>query len=213
MAISRENTYPEGAWRNQQGAQRGSVCDLPLYPGDPLTPGVGATKDAKRLAVNEATSLAKIPVLPISYEDATPLLRGLRGPVAPEAWRGALPLSYHLGPGPSTVHLQLEFDWKLTPLYDVIARLPGIERPDEWIFRGNHHDAWVCGADDPVSGTVALLEEARAVAGLAGARMETAADYNLHGLGWRRAGPAWLHRMGRNARRRTPCQSGGLRQQ
>ena len=160
------DTYPGGAWRNENGAQRGSVCDLPLYPGDPLTPGVGATKEAKRLAQSEAPSLAKIPVLPLSYADATPLLRALRGPVAPEAWRGALPFTYHLGPGPATAHLKLEFDWKQTPLYDVIARLPGAELPDEWILRGNHHDAWVCGAEDPISGTVALMEEARVVAGL-----------------------------------------------
>jgi N-acetylated-alpha-linked acidic dipeptidase len=161
------DSYPAGAWRNENGAQRGSVCDLPLYPGDPLTPGIGATKDAKRLSRNEAPSLAKIPVLPISYADATPLLRNLQGSLAPEAWRGALPITYHLGPGPATVHLKLEFDWKQTPLYDVIAQRSGSERPDEWIIRGNHHDAWVCGAEDPVSGTVALMEEARAVAKLA----------------------------------------------
>jgi len=161
------DTYPGGAWRNENGAQRGSVCDIPLYPGDPLTPGVGATKDAKRLPMKEASSLAKIPVLPLSYMDAAPFLRALRGPVAPEPWRGALSLTYHLGPGPAKVHLKLEFDWKRTPLYDVIAKLPGGERPDEWVIRGNHHDAWVCGAEDPVSGTVALMEEARAVAGMA----------------------------------------------
>jgi N-acetylated-alpha-linked acidic dipeptidase len=161
------DTYPADAWRNQNSAQRGSVCDLPLYPGDPLTPGVGATKDAKRLPQSEAPNLAKIPVLPLSYGDATPLLKALRGPVAPEPWRGALPLTYHLGPGPATVHLKLEFDWKQTPLYDVIARLPGSERPNEWVIRGNHHDAWVCGAEDPVSGTVALMEEARILGTLA----------------------------------------------
>ena len=161
------DTYPEGAWRNEHGAQRGSVCDLPLYPGDPLTPGVGATKEAKRLPRSEAPSLAKIPVQPLSYADATPLLRALRGPVAPQAWRGALPLTYHLGPGPATVHLKLEFNWAQTPVYDVIARMAGSERPEEWIIRGNHEDAWVCGAEDPLSGTVALMEEARALAGLA----------------------------------------------
>ncbi|MGH7972152.1 MAG: M28 family peptidase, partial [Limisphaerales bacterium] len=158
--------YPKGAWRSDQGAQRGSVCDMPLYPGDPLTPGVGSTKDAKRLPLDEAPSLAKIPVLPISYADATPLLRALEGPVAPEDWRGALPFTYHLGPGPAKVHLKLEFNWPQAPLYDVIARMPGTSRPDEWVIRGNHQDAWVCGADDPLSGTVALMEEARAVAAL-----------------------------------------------
>ena len=160
------DTYPEGAWRNESGAQRGSVCDLPLYPGDPLTPDIGATKDASRLPLNQAASLAKIPVLPISYGDATPLLKAMRGPVAPESWRGALPLTYHLGPGPAKVHMKLEFNWDQAPLYNVIARLPGKEQPDEWIIRGNHHDAWVFGAEDPVSGTVALMEEARQVGAL-----------------------------------------------
>ena len=157
------DTYPGGAWRNEDGAQRGSVCDLPLYPGDPLTPGVGATDNARRLPQSEAANLARIPVLPISYSDALPLLKALSGPVAPDPWRGALPLTYHIGPGPASVHLQLAFDWKQTPVYDVIGRLPGSGQPEQWVIRGNHHDAWVCGADDPVSGTVALLEEARAV--------------------------------------------------
>lgn len=157
------DVYPNGAWRNENGAQRGSVADMPLYPGDPLTPGVGATKDAKRLAIKDAPTLTKIPVMPISYSDALPLLRALNGPMAPEDWRGALPIPYHLGPGPATVHLKLEFDWRIVPAYDVIAKLRGTERPDEWIIRGNHHDAWVNGAEDPLSGLVAEMEEARAV--------------------------------------------------
>jgi len=157
------DVYPEGPWRSDRGAQRGSVADMPLFPGDPLTPGVGATPEAKRLALKDAPTLTKIPVLPISYADALPLLRALRGPVAPEAWRGALPVTYHLGPGPAKVHLELAFDWKQVPAYDVIARLAGAERPDEWILRGNHHDAWVNGAYDPISGLVALLAEAKAV--------------------------------------------------
>src|SRR5262249_1832078 len=147
----------------ENGAQRGSVADMPLFPGDPLTPGVGATKDAKRLPLKEAPTLTKIPVLPISYADALPLLRALEGPVAPEEWRGALPVTYHLGPGPAVVHLKLAFDWKLVPCQDVIATMRGADYPDEWVIRGNHHDAWVCGADDPVSGTGGLMEEARAV--------------------------------------------------
>jgi N-acetylated-alpha-linked acidic dipeptidase len=163
----RGDVYPKGAWRSEYGAQRGSVADMPLYPGDPLTPGIGATADAKRLAREDAPTLTKIPVLPISYADALPLLRSLGGPMAPEAWRGALPIPYHLGPGPARVRLKLEFDWKLVPAYDVIARLPGAERPDQWILRGNHHDAWVNGADDPVSGLVAMLEEARVIGELA----------------------------------------------
>ncbi|HEX8097055.1 MAG TPA: M28 family metallopeptidase [Pyrinomonadaceae bacterium] len=161
------DVYPKGAWRNENGAQRGSVADMPLFPGDPLTPGVGATKGAKRLDIKNAPTLTKIPVLPISYGDAQPLLRGLDGPIAPDNWRGALPITYHLGPGPATVHLKLEFDWKTVPAYDVIARMRGTERPDEWVIRGNHHDAWVNGANDPISGLVALMEEARGLSELA----------------------------------------------
>ncbi len=162
------DAYPKGAFRSEWGAQRGSVADMPLYPGDPLTPGVGATPDAKRLALADAQTLTKIPVLPISYGDARPLLEALAGPIAPAPWRGALPIAYHLGPGPAVVHLKLEFDFSQKPLYDVIATLPGSERPDEWVIRGNHHDAWVNGADDPVSGLVAMLAEAQAVGALAG---------------------------------------------
>jgi N-acetylated-alpha-linked acidic dipeptidase len=132
-------------------------------PGDPLTPGVGATKDAKRLTVKEAKSITKIPVLPISYGDAQPLLAALKGPMAPEEWRGALPIPYHVGPGPAKVHLKVEFNWDLKPVNDVIAKIPGSVAPDEWIIRGNHHDAWVNGAEDPVSGQAPLLEEARAL--------------------------------------------------
>jgi N-acetylated-alpha-linked acidic dipeptidase len=159
--------YPRGPWRGEWGAQRGSVMDMPLYPGDPLTPGVGATADAKRLSLSEAATLTKIPVLPIAYADARPLLEALGGPTAPEAWRGALPLTYRLGPGPATVHLKLEFDFSQKPLYDVVATLVGRERPDEWVIRGNHHDAWVNGAGDPVSGLIAMLAEAEAVGTLA----------------------------------------------
>jgi N-acetylated-alpha-linked acidic dipeptidase len=157
------DVYPKGAWRNEYGAQRGSVADMPLYPGDPLTPGVGATKDAKRLALKDARTLTKIPVLPISYADALPLLKAMGGAVAPDAWRGALPLTYHLGPGPATVHLKLAFDWKTETIRDVVARLKGDAHPDELIIRGNHYDAWVNGASDPISGQVAMLEEARAL--------------------------------------------------
>jgi N-acetylated-alpha-linked acidic dipeptidase len=159
--------YPKGSFRGEWGAQRGSVMDMPLYPGDPLTPGVGATPGAKRLAVTEAPTLTRIPVLPISYADARPLLEALGGQTAPEAWRGALPLTYRLGPGPATVHLKLEFDFAQKPLYDVIATLAGRERPDQWVIRGNHHDAWVNGAADPVSGLIAMLAEAQAMGTLA----------------------------------------------
>ena len=161
------DVYPKGAWRNENGAQRGSVADMPLFPGDPLTPGVGATADAKRLDVKSAPTLTKIPVLPISYGDAQPLLRALGGPVAPEAWRGSLPLTYHLGPGPATVHLKVESNWDRVTARDVIAKLNGSERPDEWVIRGNHHDGWVNGAADPLSGLVAMMAEARGLGDLA----------------------------------------------
>jgi N-acetylated-alpha-linked acidic dipeptidase len=156
------DTFPTGAWRPKDGVQRGSVADMPLYPGDPLTPGVGATKDAKRLKLEDAATITKIPVLPISYADAQPLLAALGGRVAPEAWRGALGITYHVGPGPAKVHLKVKSNWEpLKTLYDVIGKIPGSTLPDEWVIRGNHHDAWVNGAEDPVSGTSALLEEAR----------------------------------------------------
>ncbi|HTK39163.1 MAG TPA: transferrin receptor-like dimerization domain-containing protein, partial [Pyrinomonadaceae bacterium] len=135
--------------------------------GDPLTPGVGATKNAKRLALKDATTLTKIPVLPISYSDALPLLRNLDGAVVPEQWRGALPITYHFGGNTPTVHMKLAFNWDTKTIYDVIAKMKGSERPDEWIIRGNHHDAWVNGADDPLSGQVAMMEEARAIGELA----------------------------------------------
>jgi N-acetylated-alpha-linked acidic dipeptidase len=154
--------YPAGPFRPAQGVQRGSVADMPVYSGDPLTPGVGATESAKRLERSEAATITKIPVLPISYGDARPLLAALRGPTAPEAWRGALPITYRVGPGPATVHLKLAFDWNMVPARDVVARIPGAVWPDEWIVRGNHHDAWVNGAEDPTSGLAAMLEEARA---------------------------------------------------
>jgi N-acetylated-alpha-linked acidic dipeptidase len=157
------DVYPEGAFKNEYGIQRGSVMDMPMAPGDPLTPGYGATDDAKRIPISEAKTLTKIPVLPISYHDALPLLTALKGPVAPESWRGALPITYHIGPGPAKVHLKLEFNWELKPAYDVIATMKGSTYPDEWVIRGNHHDAWVHGASDPISGLVALMEEARAV--------------------------------------------------
>ncbi len=157
------DTFPEGAYRPREGAQRGSVMDMPLYPGDPLTPGVGATKDAKRFPVKDAPTLTRIPVLPISYGDAQPLLAALEGPMAPEKWRGALSFPYHVGPGPTKVHLKVEANWDLKTVYDVIAKIPGATYPDEWIVRGNHHDAWVNGADDPVSALVVELEEARAL--------------------------------------------------
>ena len=157
------DVFPQGPMRNPYGAQRGSVLDMPLYPGDPLTPGVGASGNVKRYSVNEAPTLTKIPVLPISYGDAQPLLAAMKGPLAPEAFRGALNIPYHLGPGPAKVHLKVQSNWDIKKVYDVIAKIPGSESPDQWVIRGNHHDAWVNGAEDPVAGQIALLEEARAL--------------------------------------------------
>jgi len=161
---TRDNVFPAGPMRNADGVQRGSVMDFASNsPGDPLTPGIGATPDAKRLALKDAKSITKIPVLPISYGDAQPLLAALAGPMAPEEWRGSLPIPYHVGPGPAQVHLKVAFNWDIKPVYDVIAKIPGSVAPDEWIIRGNHHDAWVNGAEDPLSGQSPLLEEARAL--------------------------------------------------
>jgi N-acetylated-alpha-linked acidic dipeptidase len=154
------DAYPGGGWRPSTGVQRGSVMDTD-YPGDPLTPGVGATANAKRLPLKDAKTITKIPVLPISYADALPLLSALQGPVAPEEWRGGLAITYHVGPGPARVHLQVASNWDIKPIYDVIATLRGGKAPDQWVIRGNHHDAWVNGADDPLSGQAAMLEEAR----------------------------------------------------
>ncbi|MBZ5664819.1 MAG: M28 family peptidase [Acidobacteriia bacterium] len=161
---TRDNVFPAGPMRPADGVQRGSVMDFAsASPGDPLTPGVGATPDAKRLSVKEAKSITKIPVLPISYGDAQPLLAALAGPMAPEEWRGSLPIPYHVGPGPAQVHLKVAFNWDIKPVYDVIAKITGSGAPDEWIVRGNHHDAWVNGAEDPISAQVSLLEEARSL--------------------------------------------------
>jgi N-acetylated-alpha-linked acidic dipeptidase len=161
---TKDNVFPLGPMRPPDGVQRGSVMDFPSNsPGDPLTPGVGATPDAKRLPISEAKSITKIPVLPISYGDAQPLLAALAGPMAPEQWRGTLPIPYHVGPGPAQVHLKVAFNWDIKPVYDVIAKIPGSVASDEWIIRGNHHDAWVNGAEDPISAQVSLLEEARSL--------------------------------------------------
>ncbi|MBI2272832.1 MAG: M28 family peptidase [Bacteroidetes bacterium] len=157
------DVYPKGAFKNEYGVQRGSIMDMVIYPGDPLTPNIGATENAKRLDRLEAPNLLKIPVLPISYHDAQPLLQALEGPVAPADWRGALPFTYHIGPGKAKVHLKVDFNWQLKPAYNVIAKMAGSQFPDQWVIRGNHHDAWVNGANDPISGAAALLEEAQSI--------------------------------------------------
>jgi N-acetylated-alpha-linked acidic dipeptidase len=161
------DVYPKGAWRPEEGVQRGSVLDIPIESGDPLTPGIGAVADAKRIPIAEAKVLMKIPALPISYGDAQPLLAALGGPVAPKAWRGGLPITYHVGGGPARVHLAVQSDWSLKPIYDVIGVMKGAEHPDEWVIRANHRDGWVFGAWDPLSGQSAMLEEARSLGALA----------------------------------------------
>jgi N-acetylated-alpha-linked acidic dipeptidase len=160
------DTYPQGGWRPPEGVQRGSVADMQVYPGDPTTPGYGSTPGAKHLDLKDAKTLLKIPVLPISYADATPLLKALGGPVAPANWRGALPITYHIGGGPAKVHMLVKSDWSRKPVYDVIATIKGSQEPDRWIVRGNHHDGWVMGAWDPLSGMIAELGEAKAIGAL-----------------------------------------------
>jgi N-acetylated-alpha-linked acidic dipeptidase len=166
-----DDVYPKGPMRPWQGVQRGSVMDMPTYPGDPLSPGFASEPgeqpgQGQLLAIAAAKTIMKIPVLPISYGDAQHLLGAVGGPVAPRDWQGALPITYHVGPGEAKVHLKVAFDWKERPLYDVIARIPGSRSPDQWVIYGNHHDAWVNGAEDPLSGQVALDESARALASL-----------------------------------------------
>ena len=160
------DVYPKGPMRPDDGVQRGSVLDMPLYPGDPLSPGWASEKGARKLDRSEAKSLMTIPVLPLSYADAAPILEELTGPVVPRDWRGALAITYHAGPGASQVHIKTDYDWTSKPLFNVIATIPGSEEPDRWVLVGNHHDAWVNGADDPVSGAAALLETARSLAAL-----------------------------------------------
>jgi N-acetylated-alpha-linked acidic dipeptidase len=157
------DVYPKGGFRPRDSVQRGSVQDLTLYSGDPLTPGVGAVPGAKRLALKDAKTILKIPVLPISYADAEPLLAALGGRVAPASWRGGLPLAYHIGPGPAKVHMKIVSDWTQKPIYDVVAKIRGSEQPDQWIIRGNHHDGWVFGALDPLAGQIALMAEAKSI--------------------------------------------------
>ena len=159
-----DDVYPKGQNRPDFGVQRGSTMDMPIHPGDPLSPGWGSEPGGRKLEISESKTLPKIPVLPISYGEALPLLRNLGGPVAPETWRGALPITYHVGPGPAKVRLKVAFDWNISTGENVIARIPGGEFPDEWIIYGNHHDAWVNGATDPVSGNAALMETARTLA-------------------------------------------------
>ncbi|WP_454886500.1 transferrin receptor-like dimerization domain-containing protein [Sphingomonas oryzagri] len=162
------DSYPDGGGRPDHGVQRGSVQDMTTYPGDPLTPGIGATEGAKRLTRETAPTILKIPTLPISWADASKIIAGLQGPVVTGKDRGALGQAYHWGGTPAvTVHLAVQSDWSLKPLYDVIATLKGKTRPDEWVIRANHRDGWVFGAADPLTGHGAMLSEAKALGALA----------------------------------------------
>ncbi len=158
-----DDAYPKGAARPSNGVQRGSVADMTLFPGDPLTPGIGATTGAARLSRADAPSILKIPVLPISHGDAERLLAGLGGRVAPPGWRGSLPITYHVGGDVARAHLAVRSEWSLKTIYNVVATIKGSQYPDQWVLRGNHHDAWVNGANDPMSGNVAMLGEAKAI--------------------------------------------------
>ena len=168
----RGDSYPKGGWRPPEGVQRGSVMNMEWYPGDPTTPGYGSVPGAKHIPIKDAKTILKIPVLPISYADATPLLQALGGPVAPASWHGALPMTYHIGAGPAQVHLLVKSNWTLKPIYDVIAVLKGSTDANQWVLRGNHHDGWVFGAWDPLAGTIALMGEVKALGA-------------LHRQGWR----------------------------
>ena len=162
------DVYPAGGARPDTGVQRGSVADMTVYPGDPGTPGYGSVKGAKRTDRKDAVTIMKIPTLPISYGDATRILKAMSGPIVPDNFRGALPLSYHTGgDGKVQLRLAVQSEWSLKPVYNVIAVMKGKDRPDEWVVRGNHHDGWVFGAADPLSGNVAMLSEAKALGQLA----------------------------------------------
>jgi len=163
---ARGGKYPDGPMRPDEGVQRGSVMDMPVYPGDPQTPGIGAKPGVKLIPLDQVQTITKIPVMPISYADATPFLKALGGQVVPDAWRGDLPLTYMTGPSKVMAHFAVSFNWDRKPLYDVVATIPGATFPDQWVIRGNHHDGWVNGAGDPISGASPELEEARALGDL-----------------------------------------------
>jgi len=158
--------YPKGPYRPDTAVQRGSIQYLFRYPGDPTTPGIASVPDlpdSKRIKPEEATDLTKIPTTPLSYGDASPILANLGGQESPRDWQGALPFTYHVGPGPVKVHILLKQDYKWTTIYDVIGMVKGSEFPEQWVITGNHRDAWVYGAVDPNSGTAAQLEAVHGV--------------------------------------------------
>ncbi len=157
----RGDAYPKGPWRPASAVQRGSVGFMFQFPGDPTTPGVASTPalpDAERVSPAASEQLPKIPVTPLSYADASPILEHLGGPPSPREWQGALPFTYHVGPGPAKVKMHIKQDYQLRTIWDVIGKVRGTSSPDEWVVAGNHRDAWVFGAVDPTSGTAAMLE-------------------------------------------------------
>jgi len=157
----RGDAYPKGPWRAASGVQRGSIGYMFEFPGDPTTPGNASTPslpDSKRISPNDSAEMPKIPVTPLCYADASPILENLGGPQSPREWQGALPFTYHVGPGPARVKMHLKQDYQFRTIWDVIGKVPGTSAPDEWVVAGNHRDAWVYGAVDPNSGTAAMLE-------------------------------------------------------
>ncbi len=165
----RGDKYPVGPYRPDSGVQRGSVQYLFEYPGDPTTPGTASTADlpdSSRISPDTAVSLSKIPSTPLSYQDASPILEQLGGPIVPHEWQGALPFAYHIGPGPVKVHLDLQQEYAYRTIWDVIGTVEGTMYPNEWVVAGNHRDAWVYGAVDPNSGTAAMLETVHGIGAL-----------------------------------------------
>ena len=162
----RGDKYPDGPWRPDTAVQRGSIGYMFEFPGDPTTPGVASLPslpESQRVSPEKSAQLPKIPVTPLSYHDASPILQHLGGPDSPREWQGALPFTYHVGPGPVRVKMHLKQDYQFRTLWDVIGRVPGSAFPGEWIVAGNHRDAWVYGAVDPNSGTAAMIEAVHGV--------------------------------------------------
>lgn len=157
----RGDKYPRGPWRPDTGVQRGSIGYMFEFAGDPTTPGIASVPslpDSKRIAPEQSAQMPKIPTTPLSYKDAWPILEHLGGEDAPRDWQGALPFTYHVGPGPVKVKMHLKQDYQFRTIWDVIGRVRGSQFPDEWVVAGNHRDAWVYGAVDPNSGTASMLE-------------------------------------------------------
>jgi len=157
------DVYPDGPFRGAGMIQRGSVMDMPRYPGDPSTPDRPSKPGVERLPMDKIETFSPIPVQPMSYRDGVEMLKRLKGPTAPEAWRGSLPITYRIGPGPARVHVNLQMDYGQRRLINVVGKITGTSAPDEWIVVGSHRDAWVFGASDSVSGHVSMMAVARAM--------------------------------------------------